>query len=244
MGRRSLSEDKKRQPMSARFDPAVKERLLAEAEANGRSIPAEIEARVVATLGLDLAGLELVTRVAAEIAALSRRNLRKRWHIDLTGWAAVAEMMADGPIQEMRPDAPLRDEVVQAAFIPLLDTYNLKAPIVAKLAEIGVTVALERKIRGLLRLDNRGFERSAINAIPDPALRKESIALHDELTALDDAYDEQVKAYEEAMQPYRDAERAGREMYRNHIQDEALRRRDRGEPFDVKHLLGLFSSWR
>lgn len=244
MGRRALSEGDKRQPMSARFDPEVRTWLVSEAGKNGHSIPAEIEARVVATRGLDLVGLKLVTRIAEEIGSLGRRNAGKRWHIDLTGWAAVAEMMADGPIQEIRPDDPLQDNVVQAALAPLAGTYDEKILLIAKLARIGVTVALARKIGGLLKINNRELERSSINAIPDPALREECMTLHQQLTALDDAHEAQLKSYLDAMRPYWDAEQAGREIYRAHLENEAKHRRDRGEPFDMKHLLGLFSSWR
>ncbi|GGD60901.1 TraY domain-containing protein [Erythrobacter arachoides] len=244
MGRPSKSEEDRRQPVTLRFDPDVRARLEKHAAANGRSLGKEIEARVAATVGLDAQGLDLVRQISAEIVALTKRNKGKRWHADLTSWSAVAEMLAGGPISAMRPDDPWDEEDVKAILGQLINTYDQKANVVSKLAEIGLSISQDNKFGGLLKIASRNLERSSIDAIPDPALRQQALSLHDQLIALDADFDALRHAYGDAMRPYWEAELKGREIYRSHLQDQASHQRTFGEAFNAEHFLGLISSWR
>lgn len=244
MGRRLLKVEERRSLLSARFDPSIRLKIQAQAEANGRSAAAEIEARVRATIALDAVGLELVERISSEIAALDRRNQGKRWHKDLKTWAATAEMMAIGPIQDMKPVNQVDAEVQEAARQPLYEIYHKQEALVWKLGQLGVTVARTRKVGGLLRLNSRDLERAGIDRIPDGDDRDEAIAIHSMLVALDDNHDQALAEYAQTMQPYEEAEEKGRELYRAHLHSEATRAEAEGRPFNWLHLLGIFRKWR
>ncbi len=244
MGRRLLKAEERRSLLSARFDPSVRHQIQAQAEANGRSAAAEIEARVRATIALDAVGLELVERIGSEISALNRRNQGKRWHKDLTTWAATAEMMAIGPIQDLKPMNPVDADVQEAAQQPLHEIYYKQDALVWKLGQLGVTVARTRTIGGLLRLNSRDLERAGIDKISASQDRDQAIAVHEMLISLDDAHDQALLRYKEAMEPYEKAEEQGRELYRDHLTSEAARAQAEGRPFNWLHLLRIFPTWR
>lgn len=244
MGRPAKPIEDKRQQITLRFDPAVMRTLAQEADANQRSVGKEIEARVAATLPLDSEGLSLVARISAEIAALSKRNNGKRWHVDLTSWASVVELLAEGPIQDLRPNHPVDADDQWEAYAPLLAIDTARHEMVQRLAELGFTVAAERRLRGLLRLDNRISERAGIDRAPDGDLKEAAIALHTELARLDDEHDEKMQAFRDAMQIHWAAEEAGRELCHEHLHDEAVRKRNSGEDYNPLHLMRIFRKWR
>lgn len=244
MARAKLKAEEKRKLMSARFDPPVARHIEAHAKASGRSIPAEIEARICATIALDQEGLALVERVISEMEALRRRNRGLRWHKDLTTWAATAEMIAIGPIQDMKPMNPVDADVQEAAQQPLHEIYYKQDALVWKLGQLGVTVARTRSIGGLLRLNSRDLERAGIDKISASQDRDQAIAIHEMLIALDDAHDQALLSYKEAMEPYEKAEEQGRELYRDHLTSEAARAQAEGRPFNWLHLLRIFPTWR
>ncbi|MFY7835774.1 MAG: hypothetical protein ACOVQ0_05785 [Novosphingobium sp.] len=244
MGRSKLKDEDKRRIMSARFDPPVARSIEAHAKASGRSIPAEIEARVKATITLDEQGLALLDRLAGELEIICRRNKGLRWHKDLTTWAATAEMMAIGPIQDMKPTNPVDAEVQEAALQPLHDIYQKQDALVWKLAQLGVPVARTRKIGGLLKLNSRDLERAGIDRIPSSDDRAKAVALHEMLSALDDDYDRVFATYQMEMAPYEQAIEEGRALYRDHLMSEAAQASSEGREFNSLHLLGIFPSWR
>lgn len=245
MGRPTKSIEQKRQPITLRFDPAVRKRLEIEAEANNRSVGKEIEARVASTLSLDAEGVDLVARISAGIADLTKRNRGKRWHVDLTAWASVVELLAEGPIQDVRPNHSVDADEQWEAYEPLLRIDEAREEIVRKLAEFGFTsIAVERKPRGLLRLNNRTSERAGINQAPDGELKEAAIALHTKLTQLDDERDEKLQAFHEAMEVYREAEEAGRQICHDYLHEVAEQKRDSGEDYNPLHLMRSFRTWR
>lgn len=243
MGRRQLNEEEKRKLLSARFDPGVAKSLEAHAKDSGRSIPAEIEARIEATIALDKEGIDLVAQISSEMDAIRRRNKGNRWHKDLTTWAATVEMMAIGPIQDVKPLHPVDAEAQEQAWSPLAEIYERQHSIVKQLAVLGIHVSHNRLIRGLLRLNSRNLEKAAIEAIEGKEDRDVAAELHQRLCALDDAQDAAMAEYELAMGPYREAEREGRELYREHLHSKARQARDEGGSFNIRHLLKVFSQW-
>ncbi|MGB3379089.1 MAG: hypothetical protein WBH10_04375 [Allopontixanthobacter sediminis] len=245
MGRPIKASQDKRQQITLRFDPAVMKWLRVQAEANHRSVGKEIEARVVSTFPLEAQGVELFKRISAEIAALTKRNRGKRWHVDLTAWASVAEMLAEGPIQDMRPNHAVDADDQWEAWEPIFRIDNAREEIVRKLAEFGFTsVAVEKKARGLLRLNNRTSERAGIDQAPESDLKEAAIALHTELSQLDVEHDEKMQAFHLAMQVHWEAEEAGRQLTHDYLHDEAEQQRNSGEDYNPLHLMRIFRTWR
>ena len=248
MGRPRKAAEEKRKQITLRFDPTDMQRLQALAKASGRSLGKEIEARVEATTNLDEMGLELVRRIGAGIVALQRLNggvmRHKPWHVDLTCWASIAELLAEGPIFDMRPLNPVDEEAMWEAILPVFEIDGRRRDLVRKLAELGIDVALERKIRGLLQLDSRVQERAGIDAIPDSELKTTAISHHDSLRKLDDEHDEALLACRDAVKPYLDVEEAGRQICRDYLHDEAQRTRAAGQRVNPFHLIRQFPVWR
>lgn len=244
MGRPKKAAADKRQQITLRFDPAVMKGLKAQADANSKSLGKEIEERVEATIGLDAEGVELVRRISADIIALTRRNKGKRWHADLTAWASVVEMLAEGPIQDMRPNSPVDADEQWEVYEPILEIDHRREELVSRLSDLGVKAAVEGRLQGLLRLNNRDQERAGIDKIPDGDLKDAAIALHTELVQLDAEHEEKSQAFRETMQLYWEAEEAGRQICHDYLYDEAQRARDAGESFNPLHLMRMFRKWR
>lgn len=247
MARPRKEPDDKRQQVTLRFDPEVMQSLKAQADANGRSLGKEIEARVEATIDFDKVGLELVRRLGAAIVQLESLHggvLRyKPWHVDLTCWAAVAELLAEGPIFDMRPLHPNDEDAMWEACLPVLKIDWRREELVRQLAELGIVVAVEHKVRGLLKLDNREQERRSIDAIPESELKTDAISYHDELRKLDDELGAAALACREAMQPYWDAEETGRQTCRDYLRDEARRKSAGGQRVNPFHIIRQFPVW-
>ncbi len=243
MGRPKMKAEEKRRLVSARYAPSVVDKLKALAKANGRSVPAEIEARILATIELDDVGLQLVSDISSEIEALRRRNKGKRWHADVQTWAATAEMLALGPVQDFKPGYDADEECQKQAWAPLAAIRDEQREYIDRLADLGISVARAREIRGLLKLDSRSRERSRIVAIQDDSLRESALTAHSKLCQLDDSYDAALAEYRETMRPYWEIEEVGRQMYREHLHEEARISKLRGNPFKWSHLLRLHAPW-
>ncbi|GAA4642439.1 hypothetical protein GCM10023115_05730 [Pontixanthobacter gangjinensis] len=244
LGRPKLKAEEKRKLVSARYAPSVVAKLRACAEVSGRSVPAEIEARILATIDLDDKGLELAASISSEMESLRRRNKGKRWHADITTWAATAEMLALGPIQDFKPSHDVDEECQEEAWAPLAKIREEQGVYISQLAEFGIAVARAREIRGLLKLNSRNREYARITAIEEDDLREQALKAHEELCQLDDAYDTALAAFRLTMQPYWDAEEVGRKIYRDHLHEEARISKLRGNPFRWSHLLRLHAPWR
>jgi hypothetical protein len=247
MGRPPKAAEDKRQQITLRFDPAVMEKLKASAEASGRSLGKEVEERAGATLHFDEVGLELVRRIGAGIVALQRLHggvhRHKPWHVDLSCWASIAELLAEGPIFDMRPLNPTDEDAMWEACLPVFEIDRQREELVRKLAELGIDVAVERKVRGLLKLDSRVQERASIDAIPESDLKIMAVSHHEALRKLDDEHDAALLACRDAMDPYMAAEEAGRQICRDYLQAEAHRKRAAGQRVNPFHLIRQFPVW-
>lgn len=242
MGRPAKLDKDRRKPVTLRLDPVSRERLESMAAASGRSLGKEIEARIVATMGFDAPGIQLVDKLGAGISELTKLNKKKRWHIDLTGWAAVAEYLAEGPIHDWRPNSEIDADFVNSACDPLLEVDELADELVRGLAKLGVSVSPERKIHGLLKLNNRTLERAAIDKIPDGELKSSAIDLHTQLANLDDEREDRARAFHKAMEPYVEAEESGRQLCRDYLHNEAQRQIDADELYNPFHLMRMFGN--
>lgn len=244
MGRPPKQPTDRRQPTTLRLDPDARAKLERYAADSGRSLGKEIEARIAAMIELDALGVDLISRLGAAISALTKRNKGKRWHVDLTGWAAVAELLTEGPIQDLRPTAEPDADQQWEAIEPLLAIDQQREDLVAQLTTLGFSVAPEHRLQGLLRLNNRDMERAALNNAPEGELKSSAIRLHTRILELDEEYDQASQRFRAAMKPYGEAEEAGRQMCRDYLRSEAQNKRDASENYNPIHLTRTFSEWR
>jgi hypothetical protein len=246
MGRPTKPAHLKRQLLSVRFDPEVRTAFENAAEKTGKSLSSEIERRATILANADEDTLDLIEQIVSEIDALETRNRGKRWHVDLRTWSGVAEMLANGPIREMKPTNDVDQEAQDEARGPVHDISEKQRDAVAALKNLGVAVQTERNLTMGLggSYNNRDLERAAIEAIPDINVRAEALELFAGLEQLDAEYEAATARWQELMQPYWDAENQGRQDYRDHLHELAVQRRDRGEPFNLAHLVKWFEPWR
>jgi hypothetical protein len=139
---------------------------------------------------------------------------------------------------------PLDEEVMWEACLPVFKIDWRREELVRQLAELGIEVAVERTVRGLLKLDNRVQERASIDAIPESDLKTAAISHHDALRKLDDEHDKALLACRDTMQPYWDAEDEGRRICHEYLLGEAQRRRAEGQRVNPFHLIRQFPVWR
>lgn len=261
-GRPALPVEQKRQQIGVRTSPDLKEALEAAANANGRSVAQEAEWRLQKSFEDERrAGGEhtdrLLRQVAAEIEKIEGMT-KKRWSKDLTTWAAVARMFERGPVRFARPDKTSDDEVIMAAWDRMYPAEQEKKELCAILSahQIYATPDLpedqtpKRRASGLFggALNalltvpegpaDRSRERKAIAAlIEDPQTQAELDAIIDRMEELDEIHRKARDEWQEALEPYHKAEAAGRELYRQMMQQraqEAFRQGDyslMGEPF-------------
>jgi len=262
MARPRKQDQEKRHALSIRLDGITKESLERSAGEACRSLGAEVERRIVATLGLDETGLELVSKIAAEIRLL-QYGKSKPWHRDLKLWSAVSEMMRWLPPAENRPDNPKDDEFFLAA---LEDHDRLTEKRRQKLVELGdlglllpeepfrympPAAALSDKsetgqprlgpfLEGMRLGNSREMAKRTLDTLePSPAcelayrLLAEVVGLDEQVTAAFDRLRQQLAPFEEA-------EREGRLIYRSRLQAEAQRRRAEGLAYNYLHSIGSF----
>lgn len=254
MGRRAKDESEKRKLIGARYDPDVFAFLEAQAEANSRSTGAEVEERVAATHGLDAEGVALVADIAAEMGNIQRLT-GKRWHRDLKTWAAVKEMLVQGPLEERRPDRSSDDEQVNEAWQRFRTLSDERREIIEQFKRIGVTLTEDPKPpkqRGIFGMQNalaamaspwdggRTIAREMFESAPDSNDKQTALQLLDRLLELDRLIKEADDTWGALLMPYIEAEFEGRMAYRERLTREAERKRDAGEPFNVHHLYGQF----
>ena len=247
MGRRPKDDSEKRKLIGARFDPEAFDFIERQASANGRSVGAEVEARVAATIGLDAEGLELAGMIAREIAIIQKIT-GKRWHRDLKTWAAVKEMLERGPIDERRPDRPQDDEALNAAFERLKTLKDERRRIVDQFAEVGLAIMEDPTskvnaffINALAAMDGgRSVARTTIEGAPESNDKVTALRLLDRLLELDVLIPQADKELNDLLTPYVDAGAEGALLYRERLKREAERRRDAGDDYSPMHLAGDF----
>jgi hypothetical protein len=259
MGRPPKADSDKRKLIGARFDPVDKSQIEAFAEASGRSAGSEVERRVMATIDLDEAGLELIEEIGREIAAIQRGMNGKRWHKDLVVWSAVTHMLRTGPIMGRRPDSPNDDEAVQEAYQKLSALKYQRKELVAGVSRLGIAWVEEpptqqnalaryspvtsglfgNAFANIPPVNPRERERRAIEAAPEgDKVREELLSLHKMLCDLDQQIGEANTAWSNLLADYWMAEREGRDWNRNRQRDRAHQLRKEGLPADYYQLTG------
>jgi len=231
MGRPKKEKSEQRQQIGFRLSPGDRQRLEEAATQARRSIPQEVEERVIASLNYDEAvdepTRELMKNLLDEIATIQHLT-GKRWYKDAITWAAVHQMFSQGPLSWARPDKLQDDEAVATAWQTLYNLEQRRGQIARDLAAMGLAV-LEKPVtrKGLMGVfHSRDSERKTIDAIEDEQLASQARALFDEMLALDAEIGAASKRHFEAAEPYLIAERSGRKIYQSHrrtIATEAMR---------------------
>jgi hypothetical protein len=235
-GRPTLPEGERRQQIGVRTSPALKADLERAAGDNGRSVAQEAELRLVDSFEAERRSgspetAQLMRMLADQIAVIERTT-GKRWHKDLTTWAAVAEAAAKGPVQQLRPDRTTDDELANEAwdalwaiimekqqYIETLRGAGLHVPRRPQPARAGATDALGSYIDL-----NRTSLRRAIDALSisedDRDKLREAIA---GIIVLDEAETKAESHFLESVRPYLEAEARGRELFAAKITEKETR---------------------
>lgn len=248
MARPTRDPEGKRKQVAVRFGPQELSRLeeLAAEAADGGSVGKLIEARIASMLSADTKTFELMVAIAEGVAEAQSLAEGKAWHEDLESWGAVAEMLARGPVELLKPESVYTDTGFIGASAEQRRILQAKAVVVENLAVYGIPASVlpqselphSGRRRGLFGasmdiaaryIDRRANERKMIDAIEDEATRTKAIELHDELKALDAAADSEADFIAETRRIYTDMEDVGRARYRKH-QFDALMARIKANP--------------
>lgn len=236
--------------MTLRLAGANREKIERAANDSSRSIAAELEARVLATIDLDYTGIRLIEQIAAGLQIAAKVTGEPDWHATLTSWGAAREMLYRGPIEAFRPykitDDPELDEAMRHHF----DLRNERRRIVTELSELGVAVpeepnsATPPKRPGLfglgLALNSREIWRGKVAALEESEERNRALELIDRLVTLDSEIEDAWTECQNQIEGFRKDEDEGRDAYRRQLQETARRRREAGEDFSMSDLFGLW----
>jgi hypothetical protein len=242
MGRPKKEKTEQRQQIGFRLSPEDRQRLEAAAASSGRSVPQEVEERVLASLHfyetVDAPTRDLIANLLTEIATVQSLT-GKRWHKDAATWAAVHQMFRQGPLNWVRPDRPHDDEIVSEIWRELNPLQENRVQLMRDLAEMGIAVLERPRIRkGLIgSYNSRDNERAAIEAIEDVAVRTRASEKFDAILKLDAEIDTIDARYTEALQPYWSAERSGRTIYQDHRKAVAMAAMRSGKDFFISDLM-------
>jgi hypothetical protein len=237
MGRPPKKAEDKRQILTFRLDSVARRKVEEAATANDRSVSAELEARLTATLDLDSSGLDLVQQIASELKVVSALVGKPTWHKTLTGWAAAREMLANGPISNFRPERGEDDPAANEVYARLIELRADRVGIVRELTAMGVMVT-EEPTKGILNASGRAFARSFIEGAPESPERANAISKFAKLEELDRQIDEADAEWVAHLQIYWEAEWKGRDIYRERLRDLARKAADEGRPYHSEHLFG------
>ncbi len=245
MGRPKKKPEDRRREATIRLDPEVRIFFEQAAGASGRSFAKELEARLAATVGLDDVGLDLIAQISKEISRICKVT-GENWHDHLLTWAAVSEMLASGPISEFDPARAEQDGFVRQKFEELDALEGRRVQLIRQLAEYGIGIRARPHGSNPHRQPGAGL--AALAGDPYAAARlmcqkldasgdkEEAVSLLNLICELDRSIQDANAAFKEALRPYFDETKEGQLLYRTLLRDEALRKRQRGEPFNIHHL--------
>lgn len=251
MGRPPMKDEDKRKLISFRLSPRDLTQIETYAKTGGRSVAAEIERRLLATIDLDEQGVSFFAEVSHHIATLERQEHGNRWHSTLKLWAAVKELLRLGPVDDLRPSSWQDDPEANEAYDTLSKAKEDRLAVIEKLRTYGLVIdeepgdivlrgglfAVQRN--GLLPLDGgRAMARRFAEEAPEGEDRTEAVALLDRLAEADARVTEAQSEWSAHLKLYWDDEDAGKLLARNHLQQIARERRARGEPVNLLHLYG------
>lgn len=251
MGRPPMKDEDKRKLISFRLSPPDLKQIEAYAKAGGRSLAAEIERRLLATIDLDERGIELVGQLDDQIANLEREEHGDRWHSTLTLWSAVKELLVIGPIEDYRPHRWQDDEEASDAYDAWSRVDEERKAVIAALADYGFIIndngpEVKRKLsifgqtpNALMPMDGgRTMARQIAETAPESDDRTEALRLLDRLAQLDKDVEDARTAWVDHLMAFWKDEDTGKQMARRILQRQAQERKARGEHYNLLHLYG------
>lgn len=254
MGRPPKPLADKRALATFRMIGAARDKVEKAAAEAGRSIAAELEARVMATIDLDEAGLQLVQQISSELQAAANVTGEPTWHSTLTSWAAAREMLLRGPIERFRPHRMSEDPEFAEAMDRHRDLLSERRQLITELATMGIAMPEEPKPkdapvkRGLFGmgpgqlLNSREIWRARVASLEPSEDRDSALAMIDKLVALDGQIDAAWQECSEQISLFRKDETEGREAYRRRLIETARRQFDAGEPYSVTDYFSLWQN--
>lgn len=206
---------------SVRIRPALKAKLEAAAECSGESIARELETRLESSFSeapTREVTAELLARIAHAVADLDATG--RHWNTDLTAWAMVREILANGPILEAipHPDPAKAKELTaknsQIVALQIERDAISRALLMGGVSAMGEDIAqmLGARYTGLRAGIDRNAAREAIMARDDlPAdIREGMLAQVARLEELDAEIDKLRQQVAQALAPYISAKEAAR----------------------------------
>lgn len=227
--------------LNIRVTPALKEKLEAQAKISGRKITAECEARLWWSMEeterpkSSPATQELLAEIEALIEAIEI-GTESKWTDHVGTWAAVAEMLASGPIMARAPqEMGDRDKRLEALFAQWHDIATEQATTRKALGIAG--------INSLMALADPDEIAAAVESLElPPAMKQRTLAEVERLAELA-GHERTVQAdIEEIVGPFRDAIKEGRTLYpkprRGALLSMALSQADQ-QPRGIAHLMTM-----
>lgn len=209
---------------SVRIRPALHEKLTAAAGETGQSIASELESRLERTFSeapMREATSALLQSIAWAVHSLES-GTNKPWDQNLTTWAMVREILANGPVLETipHPDPVAAKEL--ATQNAMMRTKEIeRTTLTNSLARKGfhpsgmqASLVLGAALEGYRATPDRDAVREAINAredIPDD-FKRELIADVDRIERLDAEIDQLRDKMKKAIAPYMRAREAARRL--------------------------------
>lgn len=146
MGRPTDRDEARSQTINIRVTPALKAKLETRAKLAGRRLSSECETRLLQSMDeTESNATEETRKLLARIQQLIGEIelwTGKKWHKSIGTWAAVAEMLAHGPIMERPPEAiQEKEQRLQKPWDELVSLLAEQDAITDRLKFIGVSEA-------------------------------------------------------------------------------------------------------
>ncbi len=220
MARPTDRDEAKTAVLNIRVTPTLKAKLETRAKMAGKKLSTECEARLQASMEETEAPKsspetrQLLSEIEALIEAIEI-GTGTAWHQGVGTWAAVADMLANGPIMARTPshlgenDARLRE-----LFDVLTANIDKREQIEAGLAILELPAPRASSIFWPSSDAQRAELREAIDAMNLPnGISQRALERVDELEAVDES-DRQTRAkIDDIIEPYRQAIEDGRQRY-------------------------------
>jgi hypothetical protein len=212
MARPTDRAEAKSEILNIRVTPTLKAKLEAEAKLSGSKLSAEVERRLVASMEKsDRASTpetrQLLDEIEETISQIEA-GTGNRWSQGIGTWAAVAEMLARGPIMARAPShVTERDEELAQVFSELVGGIQRRDMIREMLSVLAGSTALN----WLTGIDAVG-ERIESSELPDD-VKENAAALVAEYRELDRAIDEGFEKVDTILEPIAAAIEDGRSYY-------------------------------
>jgi len=213
--------------INIRVTPSLKAKLEAHAKIAGRTLSAECEERLLHSMIETEARAsadteELLTEIKRLIGEIeevtgteetNKANGRHGWRKGLATWAAVAEMLATGPImQRVPPELTESDKLLEQRYRDLIAAKEERDRIASMIALMGIVSLQLAPTLGVI-MPNRDDLRENVRTRLPEHLQENAEALIAKLEELDTRETQLMEEIRGIVEPYREAIDRGRKLY-------------------------------